>query len=75
MFVTDFGYSHIVPMNSKKYVHHAMKNFFKNVGVLPDIISDFSGKQVQGEAQRICEQVGSYILHLEKRMTWDNCAE
>ena len=27
VFVTDFCYNHILPMNSKKYFHHAMKHF------------------------------------------------
>ena len=44
LFVTDFGYTHIVPMNYEKYFQHAMMNFFKNVGVLPAIIANFSGK-------------------------------
>ena len=35
-------------MESNVDVHHSMKNLFKNVGVTPAIISDFSGEQVQG---------------------------
>ena len=47
-FVTDFWYNQILPMKSNVDVHHSMKNLFKNVGVTPAIISDFSGEQVQG---------------------------
>ena len=49
MFVIDFGYTHIFLMKSKVNVHHAMKHSFKNVGVPPAIISDFTGEKVQGE--------------------------
>ena len=49
VFVTDFGYTHIFLMKSKGNVHHAMKHSFKNVGVPPAIISDFTGEKVQGE--------------------------
>ena len=49
-FFTDFGYTGILLMKHKGYLHHYMTHLFKNVGVPPAIISDFSGEQVQGEA-------------------------
>ena len=62
-------------MKSKWDVNHAMKHFFKNFGIPSAAITKFSVEQVQGEAQRICEKVGWHIRHLEKSMTWYNCAE
>ena len=75
LFVTEFGYTHILPMKCKGYVQHFMKNFFKNFGVTPAIITDFSGEQVQGGVWRICEQVGFHIRNILKIMPWANRAE
>ena len=48
LFFADFGYTHIVPTNFNKYVHHTMKHLFKNVGVPPAIVVNFVGDKVQG---------------------------
>ena len=37
-------------MNSKGYVHHAMKNLFNSVGVPQAIVFNFAVEKVQGEA-------------------------
>ena len=61
VFVTDFGYTNIFTVKSKGYVHHSTKHLFNNYGFPPAIIDDFSGEQIQGDAQNICEKVGCQI--------------
>ena len=41
--VTDFGYTHIVPMKFEKYVYHGMNNLFNNVGVPTYVVAKFAG--------------------------------
>ena len=43
VFVTEFGYNHIVLMKSKGDVHRVMGSLFNNVGFPPDIISNNAG--------------------------------
>ena len=57
-----------IPMVYKKYhnVENAMKIYFKEIGVPPDLIAYGSREQVQGEALRIKNQSGCQIVELEK---------
>ena len=75
VFVTDFGYTPILLIKSRRDVHHSMKHLFNNVWLPPAIIVDFEGEQVQGEAQSIYEKVGCQIQQLKKRIPWANRAE
>ena len=50
VFVTDFGYTHILPMKSMGYVHHVMNHLFNNIEVSQYIIVDVAREKVQGEA-------------------------
>ena len=76
LFVSEFNHVRIHPMKTRKEgVPHALKEYFKNVGVPKAIICDGAAEQVQGESRRICNQVSTKIKQLERDTPWANRAE
>ena len=77
VFASAFGHVFTVPMNSKsgENIAKAMKMYFKEVGVPPDLIADGAREQVRGEALRLAQQCGCQIRELEKDTPDANRAE
>ena len=77
IFASPFGHVLAVPLESKAgaNIAFAMKRYFKEVGVPPDIIADGAREQVQGAALRLSHQVGCQIKELEKGTPDANRAE
>ena len=77
VFATPFGHVMGIPMVYKKghNVANAMKMYFKEIDVPPDLISDGSREQVQGEALWLLNKPGCQILELEKGTPDTNRAE
>ena len=77
VFATPFGHSMGIPMVYKKgqNVAKAMKIYFKEISVPPDMIADCAREQVQGETLRLANQLGCQIVELDKGTTDTNRAE
>ena len=75
LFVTDKGYVYVVAMKRKGDVHHAMKEFFKCIGIPDAIVCDGAREQVRGKSKEVCDRVGTTIRELERNTPWSNRAE
>ena len=75
VFCTDFCYFHVKSMEMKCDAPKAVKRFFKEVGVPPNLICDPAPEQVKGDTRKICEEANCTIRQLEKGIQWANRAE
>ena len=75
VFCTDFYYFYVNAMEMKRDVPKAVKRFFKEVGVPPNLICDPAPEQVKGDTRKICEEANCTIRQLEKGTQWANRAE
>jgi len=75
LFVTDFSFIYVVPLEGKGQLPFALKDFFKHVGVPPQIIYDGACEQIKGDARRLCQLSSCLIWELEKDTPWSNKAE
>ena len=75
IFVSDKGFVHVVPMESKKDFPSALRSFAKEVGVPDAIIVDPAGEQTSKEVRRYCHKIGTTLRLLEEHTQWANRAE
>ena len=75
LFVTDKGYVFVCPMRTKGEVHHAMKEFFKKIGVPDAIICDPAREQILGDSRKLAREAGTVIRAIEPDTLWSNRAE
>ena len=75
IFATEFNFVHIIPMRTKADVPHALKQFFKTLGVPDAIICDSAREQILGHSKKLCDQVDCAIRPLEPYTPWSNRAE
>mmetsp|Transcript_1849 Transcript_1849/g.3782 ORF Transcript_1849/g.3782 Transcript_1849/m.3782 type:complete len:225 (-) Transcript_1849:2857-3531(-) len=75
LFITDFSFIYVVPLKGKGLLPFALKDFFKHVGVPPQIICDGAREQVKGGDRRLCQLSSCLIWELEKDTPWSNRAE
>jgi hypothetical protein len=75
LFVTDKGFAHVIPMQSKEGVLQAMKEFAKEVGAPDAFICDVLDEQTSLEVHRFCRDIGSTLRILEEHTPWANKAE
>ena len=75
VFATEFG--HVIPvlMQGKVELPKALKKYFKDVGVPPNIICDGAREQVQGASLILCHDSGCQVVELEKGTPNANRAE
>jgi hypothetical protein len=75
IFVTDKGFVWPCPMRKESDVHHAVRLFFKEIGVPDAIICDNAKAQVLGKTQELCRMAGTLIRQIEPHSPWANRAE
>ena len=75
LFVSDMGFVFVVAMKSKGDFVHALKLFFKEVGVPDALVCDPSGEQTSRKSKQLCNQVGTTLRVLEEHTQWANRAE
>ena len=75
VFATDFGWCTSYNMSFEREIHTAYKRLFKDVGVPRKLIVDGAKAQVEGEARKVCNEVGCEIVELEKYTPASNRAE
>lgn len=75
LFVTDRGFVFVCPLKAKRDLPHAMRLFFKRVGVPDAIICDGGKEQVQGETGKLLRDSGTMIRRIEPNTPWANRAE
>ena len=75
MLVSDKGFVHVVPMQSKKDFLLALKLFAKEIGVPEALIVDPSGEQTLIAVRKYCYQIGTTLRMLEEHTQWANRAE
>ena len=66
VFATEFGFIFASPMKKRAELPKALKLFFKEVGVPPDLVADKAKEQVMGEPRRLCELSECKVVELEK---------
>ena len=71
VFATDFGWC----QDYERNIHTAYRRLFKEVGVPLKLIVDGAKAQVQGEAKKVCDEVGCQIVELERYTPASNRAE
>ena len=54
---------------------HALRLFFKKVGVPDAIICDQGKEQIEGESQKLLRDSGTIIRRIEPNTSWANRAE
>ena len=75
LFVTDKGFLYVVPMQSKRQVLDAMKQFAKEIGAPDAFVCDVSGEQTSPAVRKFCNDIGSTLRTLEEGTPWANKAE
>ena len=75
LFVTDRGFMFVCPLKNKRDVPHALRLFFKKVGVPDAIICDQGKEQIEGESQKLLRDSGTIIRRIEPNTPRANRAE
>jgi len=75
LLVSDYGYIGILPMESRKDIHLALKQFFKDRGVPHVLVCYRIAEQIGGKTRASCNQSGCTVKALEKNTPWSNRAE
>ena len=75
LFVTDKGFVYVVPMQSKKNVLSAVKQFAKEIGAPDAVIADAAGEQTSQDLKKFLKSIGTSLRILEKGTPWANKAE
>ena len=75
LFVTDRGFVFVCPLKTKRDVPHALRLFFKKVGVPDAIICDQGKEQIEGESKKLLRDSGTIIRRIEPNTPWANRAE
>ena len=75
LLVTDKGYVYVCLMRTKSEVHHAMKEFFKRIGVPDTIICNPAHEQILGDNRKLTREAGTVIRAIEPDTSWSNRAE
>ena len=75
LFVSDKGFTYVVPMRSKAQVLQAVKQFTKEIGAPDAIVCDHSGEQSKSEVKTYCINIGTSLCFIEEGTPWANKAE
>ena len=75
LFVTDKGFTYVVPMRSKGDVLLAVKQFAKAIGAPEAIICDAAGENQSKELRQFCSEIGTTLRWIEEGTPWANKAE
>lgn len=75
LFVTDRGFVFVCPLRTRSDMHHALRLFFKKVGVPDAIICDQGKEQIEGRSQQLMRDSGTMIRRIEPNTPWANRAE
>jgi hypothetical protein len=76
LFVTDKGFTCVIPMKSKAEVLQTVKQFAKEIGAPEVIICDMAGEQTsQALVKTFCQEIGATLRVLEEGTLWANKAE
>jgi hypothetical protein len=75
LFVTDKGFTYVVPMKTKGEVLLAVKQFAKEIGAPDAIIADPSREQTSEPLRKFCNEIGTTLRALERGTQWANRAE
>ena len=54
LFVTDKGFTYVLPMKIKSEVLLVIKQFAKEVGAPDSFVADMSGEQMSSEVKKFC---------------------
>ena len=65
IFVSDKGFSYIVPMKSRVEFHLDLKIWVKEIGVPLSLILDPSGEQTYAKVTKMCHKMGTTLKILE----------
>jgi len=75
LFVTDFGYSKFVPMESKAEAGYALQDTIRDIGIPNHIHTDGAKELIQGRWKEICKDANINTTHTEPESPWQNRTE
>ena len=75
LFVTEFGWCKVKPMQLRLELSLVLKSVFKEDGVPEKMICDGAPEQVSGEAAHLCQLADFTVQQLERGTPWSNRAE